>query len=87
MNLHIDKIECLFILFNILISSAKLTSSYKLKHIILAQYIGNSQNGISSNGASLAKVRTVKGTKYLRYKMLYIINTILKVSLGPFILQ
>ncbi|XP_048753909.1 uncharacterized protein LOC125665298 [Ostrea edulis] len=55
MNLHIDKIECLFILFNILISSAKLTSSYKLKHIILAQYIGNSQNGISSNGASLAK--------------------------------
>jgi hypothetical protein len=39
-------------------SSAKLTSSYKLKHIILAQYIEKSQDGISKNSASLAKVRT-----------------------------
>ncbi|XP_062614085.1 uncharacterized protein LOC134275807 [Saccostrea cucullata] len=58
MNLHTDKIECVFILFNILIVhiiSAKMTSPYKLRNFILEPYIGKSQSGIDKNGVAIIK--------------------------------
>lgn len=60
MNFHLDKIECVFILFNILmvhITSANISSAYKLKNIILPPYIGKLQNGLDSKLLALRKVR------------------------------
>lgn len=60
MNFHLDKIECVFILLNILmvhITSANMSSSYKLKNIILPPYIGKLQDGLDSKLLALRKVR------------------------------
>lgn len=60
MNFHLDKIECVFILFNILmvhITSANISSAYKLKNIILPPYIGKLQDGLDSKLLALRKVR------------------------------
>lgn len=60
MNFHLDKIECVFILLNILmvhITSANISSSYKLKNIILPPYIGKLQDGLDSKILALRKVR------------------------------
>ncbi|XP_052717128.1 uncharacterized protein LOC128189523 isoform X2 [Crassostrea angulata] len=58
MNFHLDKIECVFILLNILmvhITSANISSSYKLKNIILPPYIGKLQDGLDSKILALRK--------------------------------
>ena len=57
MNFHTDKIECVLILFHILIVHVISASPYKLKNIILAPYIGKPQEGVDNKLIALKKVR------------------------------
>ncbi|XP_022342557.1 uncharacterized protein LOC111136188 isoform X1 [Crassostrea virginica] len=55
MNFHTDKIECVLILFHILIVHIISASPYKLKNIILAPYIGKPQEGVDNKLIALKK--------------------------------
>lgn len=78
MNFHLDKIECVFMLLNILmvhITSANISSSYKLKNIILPPYIGKLQDGLDSKILALRKVRRSFITNiFHRYGFIFVLK-------------